>query len=243
LPRRSGSDASSVVCSRIATKASCSRARGRRRGHARRLWPRTARPALGQPRRGAVERRSWRWNGPLQLDPERAGPEDPQQPAQRRLVADAVRRAAAEADEAVGVGLEIVEARLRRAQDPPARVVAGVRVRAREQRQRFAQPVASRTRSVTWRPSDSVTSARGSRAGRAPWPPGRTPSSRRRCHGREGERGVPALECGRHELLGWSVPVPRNEKGRVGVSSDVGARTHVRIGRTTARRGDPRGTR
>ena len=81
LPRRRGSEASSVVCSRMATKRVLQpRAGGRvgvdvARGHARHP------EALGQGGQAAVQRAVVAVEGALELDPERVAPEGAQQPA------------------------------------------------------------------------------------------------------------------------------------------------------------------
>ena len=77
--------------------------------------------------------------GPLELDPQVVGAEDPQQPPQARLVVDALARAAAQADEPGGVLLERGERDLRgrlglvavvlvRDRDDPAEVAPAGRV-------------------------------------------------------------------------------------------------------------------
>ena len=111
LPRRSGSEASSVVCSRMATNASCSRARGRGRGRGRCPSPRTATPGA---RRSsgelAVQRAVVARERALQLDAQaRRARTLRSRRRSVRLVAHALARAAAEADEALGVLLDVVE--------------------------------------------------------------------------------------------------------------------------------------
>ena len=85
-----------------------SRARGRvrmdvARGHAGDAEP------VGERGQAAVERAVVAMEGALQLDAEGVAPEGAQQPPHRRLVADPLPRAAAEADQALGVGLDVLE--------------------------------------------------------------------------------------------------------------------------------------
>ena len=186
LPRRSGSEASSVVCSRMATKASCRRARAQACARGRRRSRRTARRGAAPALEAAVERPVVAMERALELDPERVGAEDPQQPAHRRFVVHAVTGAAAEADETLGVRLEVVEGDRRGAEDPARRVVTGVRVGAREEPGEVAPAGRVADEQVTWRPSAYERRPRphGSPAGPAPARPARTPSIPRPCHGR-----------------------------------------------------------
>ncbi len=73
--------------------------------------------AIGQRGQAAVERAVVTMEGTLQLDAERVAPEGAQQPAHRRLVAHALARAAAEADQAFGVVLDVLERDARLAHD------------------------------------------------------------------------------------------------------------------------------
>ena len=106
LPRRSGSDASSVVWWRSAVNASCSGARA-----SACAWTSPVATA-GTPSRSAspasirLRARSSRWNGRCSSTQQAVAPEGGEQPAQRRLVVDAVARAPAQADEALGVLLQ-----------------------------------------------------------------------------------------------------------------------------------------
>ena len=185
-------------------------------GHARHAEP------GGQRGQAAVERAVVTVEGALQLDPERVVPEDPQQAAHRRLVAHAVARAATEADEPRRVGLEVVEPDRRGAEDPAARVVARVRVRAREEpaQVRPALRVAHEQGDVALvvqrdlRAMDRPQSERARRLGEL----------HRSRHGvvigqRQGR--VAALERGAHQLLGLGGAVEERE-GRVRVELDVG---------------------
>ena len=65
--------------------------------------------AVGERGQAAVERAVVAVEGALQLDAEGVAPEGAQQPAHGRLVADPLARAAAEADQALGVGLDVLE--------------------------------------------------------------------------------------------------------------------------------------
>ncbi len=65
--------------------------------------------AIGERRQAAVERAVVAMERTLQLDAERIAPEGAQQPAHRGLVARALARAAAEADQALGVDLDVLE--------------------------------------------------------------------------------------------------------------------------------------
>ena len=159
LPRRSGSEASSVVCSRIATKASCSRARAGE-------WACTSPVAThgtpsrapAPPARGSACGRGGR-TGRCSSTRKRVAPEGGEQPAHRRLVADPVARAARQADEPLRVLLERLERDARlldRVRLPGvSRVCACARVSSR---QRLRQPRSSRTSSVTWRSPSTVSS-------------------------------------------------------------------------------------
>ena len=159
--------------------------------------------------------------GALQLDPEGVAPEGPQQAAHRRLVAHAVTGTAAEADEPGRVGLEVVETDLRGPEDAPARVVARVRVRAREQAAevRPAVGVAHQQGDVTLvvqRDLRAVDRAQPQRTGRL-----------RELHrARDGvvvgqrQRVVAAFERGGRQLLGLGRPVQEGERG-VRVELDV----------------------
>jgi hypothetical protein len=161
----------------------------------------------------------------LQLDPETLGPVDVQQPAQVRLVLDAVGRAPAQAHEALGVGLEVRERDLRLAHLAPRRV-ACVGVRAGEQaaqarpaggvlhEQRDVPPDARPEFEVELRPVDR---AQPQRAGRL--------RELHRAGDRvvvgQGERAMPLLErCG-DELVGQRGAVEKREGG-VAVELDVG---------------------
>jgi hypothetical protein len=88
---------------------------------------------LGERGEAAVEHAVVALERPLQLDAERVAAERAQQPAHRRLVAHAVARAAAEADEALRVLLDVGQRHARRVDDRPALGRARVRVRLREQ--------------------------------------------------------------------------------------------------------------
>ena len=171
---------------------------------------------------------------PLQLDPQPVGAERVEQPPQRELVVHAAQRAAAQADEPLGVLEHRLErhVRLRRRAPAVSRVCACARVRIRH---RFDQPRASSTSSVRWRPS--------SRSISAPWI-GRSPSARaddrelHRARDRvvvgQRERLVAQLQRRRHQLVGKRRPVEERER-RVAVELHVRHRTYVRIapGRTT----------
>ena len=114
---------------------------------------------LGEPRQPAVQRAVVAGERALQLDAQVLATEDVQEAAHRRLVADATGRAAAEADEAVRDAARRRRARRRapmRSRCGPSRVCACAFVSSR---QRLRQPVSSRTSSVMWRSSSSVTSA------------------------------------------------------------------------------------
>ena len=156
LPPRRGSEASSVVCSRMATNASCSRARpARARGRC--PWPRTARPRRAASAASSrFSARSWRAKGAAARPGSRRA-RSAQQPAQRRLVAHALARAAAEADQPLGVLLDVAE----RDRGVAAR---GVRVAARGGARR--QP--------------SVPSRRPAARPLAGWPPRRRACARAR---------------------------------------------------------------
>ena len=84
------------------------RARGRVRVDVARRHARHAEPG-GQRGQAAVERAVVAGEGALQLDAEGVAPEGAQQPAHGRLVAHALARAAAEADQPLGVGLDVLE--------------------------------------------------------------------------------------------------------------------------------------
>ena len=246
LPRRSGSEASSVVWLRRATKASCSGAALARVRVDVAGGDASAPP--GAPARSASARlraRSSRRNGRWSSTRRRSRPEGGEQRAQRRLVVDPVVGAAAQADEAGGVLGDRGERELRRHVDPPhagadQRLVAAlpsaalrdprrlvdrparVRVRPREQVAQVPPARARpRTSSVRWRPSSRSTSA--------PWI-ARSPSARGRLgelhRARDavvvGERHRPVAELGRGggQLVGQRGAVEERE-GRVGVELDV----------------------
>ena len=88
--------------------------------------------ARGERLKAAVERAVVARERALELDPERVAPEGRQQAAHRRLVAHALARAAAQADEPLGVLLDLGERDARRVPGA-ARALTRVRVRAREQ--------------------------------------------------------------------------------------------------------------
>ena len=247
LPRRSGSEASSVVCSRMATNASCSSARAARvrvdvaRGHARHP------EALGQRREAAVQRAVVAVEGALELDPERVAPEGAQQPAHRRLVAHAARRAAAQADEPLGVGLHVGQRdprllrdprRARDARAPPGprlgRVDPRLRVRAREQpaEVRPAAGVAHEQREVPrGRVGDVVDHGDlgpvdGSQA-QLPGPPARTPSSPRPSRGRSARARAWPRSSGRGRQLVRQRSAVEEREGGVAVELDVAHYEHM----------------
>ena len=231
LPRRSGSDASSVVCSRTATNASCSRARSGvcawtfARRHARHAQAR---------RRARRGRGSARGRGGRTGAGARRGsasrPKAPQQPAHRRLVAHAAGGRSRSGRRALGVLLDVVERDRRRPSARRAGRLARVRVRAREQPAEVAPARARRGRAASGGgrldrrggPSRTLISA--------PWI-ARSPSALRRLRELhrardrvvvgQRERRVPALDRRRHELLGQRGPVEERE-GRVAVELDVG---------------------
>ena len=81
LPRRSGSEASSVVCSRIATNTSCRRARAAEWAWTLPVATHGTPSRARQRREPAVERAVVAGERPLELDPERVGPEGAEQRA------------------------------------------------------------------------------------------------------------------------------------------------------------------
>ena len=158
LPRRSGSEASSVVCSRIATKASCRRARAGE-------WACTS-PVATQ---GTFSRcasdtsprfsvRSWRANGRCSSTRKASGPKAA---SSRRIVGSSLTPCRAHPERqtspcacsssASSGTLGFSTVRL----PGVSRVCACARVR---RRQRLRQPVSSRTSSVTCRSPSSVSS-------------------------------------------------------------------------------------
>ena len=169
----------------------------------------------------AVERPVVAMERALELDPERVGAEDPQQPAHRRFVVHAVTGAAAEADEALGVRLEVVERRPPGCRGSGATVVTGVRVCAREEpgEVRPAGRVADEQGDVApvgQRDLCPVDRAQADPSG------GLRELHRPRDRVMVGERqgGVAAFDRGRHELLGLGGPVQKRE-GRMAVELDV----------------------
>jgi len=170
----------------------------------------------------AVERPVVTMERALELDSEPIVAEDPQQPAHRRFVMHAVTGAAAEADEALGVRLEVVETDRRGAEDPPRRVVTGMRVRVCEKpaEVRPAGGVADEKGDVApvgQRDLGPVDRAQADPSG------GLRELHRPRDRVMVGERqsGMAAFERGRHELLGLGGPVQERE-GRMAVELDVG---------------------
>ena len=189
LPRRTGSEASSVRWWRRATNASCSGARVRACA-----WTLPV-ATVGTPSRGRarpaqrLRARSWRWNGRCSSTRRWSVPEGREQPAQRRLVVYAAVGAAAQADEPLRVLLERLQRDGRRrlasdravvrvgARDDPAQVAPAGGV-GHEQRD---VAVASVRRAFS-PPSRRPSPPRGSPAARAAGRPARTPSTpRRRC--------------------------------------------------------------
>ena len=157
LPRRSGSQASSVAWWRSATKASCSSAR-------QRAWAWTSPVATQRsPSRRAsaasarLRARSWRAYGRCSSTYRRSGPNasssrrrSSSSPVAARRAERRARGAAGQADEPLGV----VEHRLHVHRRPPSSRRRGSRVWAWASvriRQRLRQPRSSRTSSVRWR--------------------------------------------------------------------------------------------
>ena len=121
LPRRSGSEASSVVWWRTATSASCKRRAGARVRVDVAGGDRAQLQLARELCEAAVARAVVAQVGPLQLDAKVVGAERLAQPRERRAVVDPARRAAAEADEALGVVEDGVEGDVRVARGADAR--------------------------------------------------------------------------------------------------------------------------
>ena len=162
LPRRSGSDASSVVCSRMATKASWTSARSG-------AWAWTSPVATqGTPRRRgqvdqlAVQRAVVAGEGTLELDAQAVAAEGAQQPAQQAQVAHPLAGAARQADEPLGMGGDVVDRDERVAEDAAAEPVARVRVGLGQQPAEVAPPA------LVAHEQREVPGARGLRRGRRP---------------------------------------------------------------------------
>ena len=139
----------------------------------------------------------------------------------RRFVVDAVTGTAAEADKTLGVRLEFVETDRRGAEDAARRVVASVRVGAREEpgEVRPAGRVADEQGDVApvgQRDLGPVDRAQADPSG------GLRELHRSRDRVMVGERqgGVAAFDRGRHELLGLGSPIQERE-GRMAVELDV----------------------
>ena len=157
----------------------------------------------------------------LELDAERVAPKGALQPAHRRLVAHAMTRASTEADEAGGVGLEIVETDRRRAEDPPTGMVARVRVRARQEPAEVgpATGVANEQRDVATvvkRHLRSVDRPQARRAGGL----GELHGPRNGVVVGQRKRLVAPRERDGDELLGQARPVQERE-GRMAMELDV----------------------
>ena len=247
LPRRRGSEASSVVCSRMATKASCSRARA---GVCAWTLPVATQ---GTPRRAAsaarprLSARSWRWKGRCSSTRKRVATEGAQQPAHGRLVADALARAAAEADQSLGMGLDVLEADARivhharhprrraarapRALAPRHRLIGAVHARVGmgvgEQPAEVGPPAGvAHEQGEVARVVGRLVGDRHLRAvDRAQAPQvARGLRELHRARDRvvvgERQRGVPALQRGGHQLVGQRGAVQEGEGG-VAVELDV----------------------
>ena len=221
LPRRSGSEASSVVCSRIATNASCRYARSGACAWTLPVATVGDAEPLGEPRQAAVQRAVVARERALQLDAKGVAAEGAQQAPHRRLVADAAARAAAEADEAGMVRLDVVErhGRLRAiALGPLARV--GMRARQQVAEAAPAGRVADEQREMTpvgERDLRPVDRPQAERLGRLR----ELHRARQRVVVGERERRVAAVDGGRHELLGLRGAV---EERVGGVAVQLGVR-------------------
>ena len=236
-----------MVCSRMATKASCSLARA-----SVCAWTLPV-ATHGTPRRSAsaarprLSTRSWRWKGRCSSTrkasrpkarssrrmvgssrtPWRAQPLRQTRPSAWASTSSRVMRGSPTTRE-----VRVAEPRTRRGPSRRGtgrsewytRVWAWARVSSR---QRLAHPRASRTSSVRWRGSSDVSSVTVTSApwmGRRPTQVARGLRELHRARDRvvvgEGQRGVPALQGGGHQLVGQRGAVQEGEGG-VAVELDV----------------------